>query len=651
MEEDNKPSREELENSIPLNLNLVLPTQIEEPINKVVDIVYSQLSLEPHNKNKVKNNLKVLLLNLADNYYMDKELYTAIHLDEKKYIATRYNKCNVTKSLPKIVHALDKAEFIEFWKGHYFTKSKKITRIRPYYKLIKLIEEKGVNPDLITHHPETETVICQEKKKLDSGNKIKIPLYYEDTEETHSFRKLMVDYNNLLNQTHIDVYWTPKKGIIFGKADRPVKVNQNKKFMRRIFNDTDFETNGRIYGGFWQQLNRDWRGRVAINGQPVSEVDYSHLGISTLYDKFEKPKFEGDAYDISSVGYDYGKFTKKELRPLLKYALMIMVNSESKEQAIKGLRYKVYKDKDLPSESEVPLEPLMEAFAKRHEPIKEFFYQGMGGKQYRMDSEICAKIIAYFLYDIKLPNQERAGLDIVKRDVLKKNPEAKGLAWYDGYKVWEELEEMFPVYKKGGIPVLTVHDSFLIDSGLENVLKWQMEAQYKLELGVKFDTEVPTKTEWKEQAKEMHMETQGIDWDERVFKTREEAVEALRLKVRNNPQLEGKKPIDITVDNIAPQVRGEELEWDKDFSRRVKTFPEEEGKTWFNNYYKLKQEPKDYYYKNEWQYIDITKGIVPPLKEKEDRTGRYVEDKNRPGFYDYEEKKSYQERLRKKKDQ
>ena len=109
--------------------------------------------------------------------------------------------------------------------------------------------------------------------------------------------------------------------------------------------------------------------------------------------------------------------------------------------------------------------------------------------------------------------------------------------------------------------------------------------------------------------------------------------------------------MDITVDNIAPQVRGEELEWDKDFSRRVKAFPEEEGKTWFNNYYKLKQEPKDYYYKNEWHYIDIAKGIVPPLKEKEDRTGRYVEDKNRPGFYDYEEKKSYQERLRKKKDQ
>lgn len=125
MEEDNKPSREELENSIPLNLNLVLPTQIEDPINKVVDIVYSQLSLENHNKNKVKNNLKVLLLNLADNYYMDKELYTAIHLDEKKYIANRYNKCNVTKSLPKIVHALSKAEFIEFWKGHYFTKSKR----------------------------------------------------------------------------------------------------------------------------------------------------------------------------------------------------------------------------------------------------------------------------------------------------------------------------------------------------------------------------------------------------------------------------------------------------------------------------------------------------------------------------------------------
>ena len=80
--------------------------------------------------------------------------------------------------------------------------------------------------------------------------------------------------------------------------------------------------------------------------------------------------------------------------------------------------------------------------------------------------------------------------------------------------------------------------------------------------------------DFKEEAKEIHMETQGVDWDERVFSTRIGTEEALRLRLRNNPQLESKKPIDITVDNIATQVRDEELEWDKDFDKRAKAFPD-----------------------------------------------------------------------------
>ena len=612
MEEENKPSREELEYSEPLNLNLTISTE-EGRIDKVVDNVYSQLSLEPHHTKNVKNNLKVLMLNLIDHNNIDKELYTAVHLGENKYTVNRYNKCNATKVLPKLVHALADAEFVEFYKGHYFTKSKRITRIRANYKLLKVIEEGGINPDLISHRADTETVICQKKEKVEGiKNKVKIPLYYDDTDESHSYRKLMVDYNNLLNRTHIDVYWQPKKGIIFGKNKRPVKINQNKKFMRRIFNDTDFETNGRFYGGFWQQLNSDWRGRIGINGNPVSEVDFSHLGISTLYDKFEKTKFKGDAYDLTSVGYSHNKYTMKELRPLLKYALMIMVNSDSKEQAIKGLRYKMYQDDDLPSESEVPLLTLMDAFARRHEPISEFFYKGMGGKQYRMDSEICAKIIAYFLYDIEIESKERFAMEVTKRHVLKINPNAKGImfkdAKLDGAITWDELFERYPKYYKGGVPVLTVHDSFIIDSSFEDVLRWQMEAQYKLEMGVKFNTAVPTKTEWKEAAKEKHMNA------------------------------------------VAPQVRGEELEWDKNYQNRVKSFSEGEGKLWFKNYYKLQEEPKEYIYKNEWNYIDIGKGSEPELYENKDYTSGFVEDKSNSGFYDFANKirdaKSYSDKLR-----
>ena len=50
-------TREQLEHSKPLDLNLTVAID-EGSINKVVNEVYSQLSLEPHNKNKALNNLK-----------------------------------------------------------------------------------------------------------------------------------------------------------------------------------------------------------------------------------------------------------------------------------------------------------------------------------------------------------------------------------------------------------------------------------------------------------------------------------------------------------------------------------------------------------------------------------------------------------------
>ena len=147
----------------------------------------------------------------------------------------------------------------------------------------------------------------------------------------------------------------------------PVKINQNKKFMRRIFNSKDFTEGGRIYGGFWQQLNSEWRSKIIINGQSTSEVDYSGLGISTLYDKYEIPKFTGDAYDLSSVGYKYDKYNFKELRPLLKFALMIMINSSNSGEALHAIKDKVKKDEELPQD--VNLVELIEAFTKRHQPI------------------------------------------------------------------------------------------------------------------------------------------------------------------------------------------------------------------------------------------------------------------------------------------
>ena len=232
---------------------------------------------------------------------------------------------------------------------------------------------------------------------------------------------------------------------------------------------------------------------------------------------------------------------------------MIMINSSNSGEALHAIKDKVKKDEELPQD--VNLVELIEAFTKRHEPISQFFYKGMGGIQYRMDSEICAKVISFFLYEIKRKSRMLKLFEIYKQKALELgHKEFKGFTVPDGKGGREEITEEAikenEPYDYGGIPVLTIHDSFVISSELEDVLKWQMEAQYKLELGLKWNKEIPTKKEGKDNNKNILSEEE---------------------------------------------------------SKRVDDFFNNHNKTWFSGYYKLDEEPKEFIYRNKWHYIELNK--------------------------------------------
>ena len=314
-------------------------------------------------------------------------------------------------------------------------------------------------------------------------------------------------------------------------------------------------TNGRIYGGFWQKLNGEYRDHIVINGQQTIEIDYSGVGIYLLYDKYKIPRFKGDAYDLSSVGYHYSKYTYKELRPLLKYALMIMINSSNEVEALFAIKDKIREHQELPQD--IDIKPLIEAFAKRHEAISRFFYKGMGIIQYRLDSEICANIISYFLYHYQYPNPSYRVIEELRKEgkLLKGMPE-------------EVLQ-----YIKGGVPVLTVHDSFIILAEHEKALRKQMEGQYKHLLNIDWETDIKTKTEYQENIKELGFVSSDFD-----------------------------KPLTDFTDTrqIMPFERWKLIEQDFDFEERYRLWKENHD---YKNYYSLKEEPIDYAYKDTWKNL------------------------------------------------
>ncbi len=76
-------------------------------------------------------------------------------------------------------------------------------------------------------------------------------------------------------------------------------VDAKSRQLRRYFSRGSFESGGRLFGGFWQQLERQSRLRgLRINGQPVVSLDYSQFNPMLAYSIAKKIPPAGDAYTL-----------------------------------------------------------------------------------------------------------------------------------------------------------------------------------------------------------------------------------------------------------------------------------------------------------------------------------------------------------------
>ena len=69
-------------------------------------------------------------------------------------------------------------------------------------------------------------------------------------------------------------------------ADNPQNeriIRMDQRFLHRVFNDPDLQTGGRFYGGWWQNIPREYRQHLAVNGKRMVELDYSNQHPSILY--------------------------------------------------------------------------------------------------------------------------------------------------------------------------------------------------------------------------------------------------------------------------------------------------------------------------------------------------------------------------------
>ena len=105
--------------------------------------------------------------------------------------------------------------------------------------------------------------------------------------------------------------------------------------------------------------------------------------------------------DIGTDPYLLDEFEQSdEIRSLLKVIVLVAVNAESRKQALKALRYKV-RTKDREefgwfTEGDYDLEDILNRFVKKHEPIQSSFFRSNTFSVMHIDAQIAEYIINHF---------------------------------------------------------------------------------------------------------------------------------------------------------------------------------------------------------------------------------------------------------------
>lgn len=376
-----------------------------------VNVVRPALGGRSNNTGKSgpRKQLKVLLLDLYVGWLDDPTLCVGVSRNNNSYsVDSRYNALHISRKLVDIVDVLVTEEYLDYVRGSYDRQGgsqfNRTSRIRPTLKLLDQFSQLTIPYYEIDHYHQKETVILTDYETNEEGDytkpngrKKRLFIEYKDTPDTNEIRRNLTAYNDLLKQTYIDIYSLEEPYVFRTKKDgttQRIKIDQSKKFTRRIFSRASWECNGRFYGGFWQQVGSEYRKDILINDTPTVEVDYKGLHAAILSAEKSIPT-EGDRYDLGSVVCP--RLDIKQQRKAVKLLVLATINAKDRNSAFGAFRMSQATGSIEKTLTNDELGLLLDTFIKQHPYLEEGICSDQGIRLMNVDSNITSHIINKFV--------------------------------------------------------------------------------------------------------------------------------------------------------------------------------------------------------------------------------------------------------------
>lgn len=221
----------------------------------------------------------------------------------------------MTEKFADLVKRLAEPEvnLVELRKGDRQSHGGLRSTIRPTSQLAQRISELELTPGDLGYERALlgePLELRGEKVKKFLGGKLvftadKLPL--PESKHVAQMRHVMDEINHWM--TTADLSWHGDE-----QAD---KVDLGKRFLKRIFNNGSLEAGGRLYGGFWQSMEKEARlNGMCIDDQPVVSLDFAQSALRMAYAEVGAELPKGDLYAVWGLE-QYRSETKQIINALL----------------------------------------------------------------------------------------------------------------------------------------------------------------------------------------------------------------------------------------------------------------------------------------------------------------------------------------------
>lgn len=302
-------------------------------------------------------NIAANIVTLALSSHVDPDSRLAVATAKTK--TTRYDREDYPRRiLASVLEAMEEQGLLI---RHPYLFKERNTTVEPTADLLSSIGRHGVRLGDIGRVPGREAIWLNARKNDEDrfGNQPppKCLMPYADTEETIGMRQEMGRINAFLNQS----------GFRF-EGERQVPISLCRVFLLRSEKDAPaFNLNGRLVGGWWQNLRSTRRHLITIADEPIADLDYSSCFANLTYLRSTGRLFQGDPYDIPGLE-DHREAAKLAMLNLLSRSnQMSKLSAELKAALPEGWTAK----------------RLGEAFGRRHPALEDSFGRDIGLNSWR----------------------------------------------------------------------------------------------------------------------------------------------------------------------------------------------------------------------------------------------------------------------------